>query len=268
MELSRSINCNYKRTCVENITNIKRRNEHKEAFKQIISKIDEPKSYTIPKASVQDQILASSIVRNDEQMAMSMALQSESSFPSKQKRRISVSSKCKYDQRNQSSRALMTTLMHATHNIPQFKKKVRLLNRAFLTHEPNMVTALMTFGAMIQQLEKNHIVLMERILNEQSNILKDFVKTLKYNHQVRKATMLGLVVRFLLSIFLIGVILFGTSKTTSSWMPMGFQASSWYGKNIDDNFSQLAWLGCFIIVLFTQLLWTSFKRRPITPSHS
>jgi len=83
-----------------------------------------------------------------------------------------------------------------------------------------------------------------------------------------QATIVGLVIRLLLSIFLIGVILFGTSKTTSSWLPMGFQSSSWYGKNFDDNFSQLALIGCFIIVLFTQLLWTSFKRRPLTPLHS
>lgn len=207
MELSRSINCNYKCTCVENITNTKRANENKEVFKEIVSKIDEPKSHIIEKMRAQDQNLATNIVRNDEQMDVSIARtnleahstkmiskgsslasltsQSESSYSSKHKRKLCISSKYKHERGNQSSRTLITALMRAN-NMPQFKRRVRSLNRASLVHEPNMVTALMTFGAMIQQLEKNHIVLMERILNEQSNILKDFVKTLKYNHQVRE----------------------------------------------------------------------------------
>ena len=79
--------------------------------------------------------------------------------------------------------------------------------------------------------------------------------------------MVGLLIRFLLSIFLIGMILYGTSKATLSWMPLSFQSNSWYVTSNNDYFSQLAWSGCFIIVLLTQLFWTSFKRRPITPLH-
>jgi hypothetical protein len=77
--------------------------------------------------------------------------------------------------------------------------------------------------------------------------------------------MTSLIIRFFLSVFLIGIILFGTSKTSSSWMPISFQSSSWFGKSNDDYVSELAWIGCFIIVV-TQLLWTSFKKKTIAPS--
>jgi len=205
MELSRSINSDSKRKCIENTTHLMRKNENNNVIREISSKIHDPKSHSIQKARVQDRNLATNSVKNDDHMAMSitradleahsakmfskgssltsLTSQSDSTYSSKNKRRLHVSSKYKLRQRNQSSRTLMTTPVRGTNNIPQFRKRVRSLN---LAHEPNMISALMTFGAMIQQLEKNHILLTERILNEQSNILKDFVKTLKHNHRVRE----------------------------------------------------------------------------------
>jgi hypothetical protein len=196
MELSRSINCNYKQACIESITNNKHINENKEIPKEN----DDSRRL--------DENLATNIGRGNEQMALSTARadseadsakilstgspiasvtsQSESSHSSKQNRKLCFSSRYKYERENQSNRTLITTLMRATNNTPRLKKKNRSPSRASHTHDSNTVIPLLTYESMIQQLEKNHIAFMERVLNEQSAVLNDFVKTLKYNDQVRE----------------------------------------------------------------------------------
>lgn len=210
MELSRSINCNYKQTCVESATKKQHGNENKEILEEKSSIVGEHKFHNIDNSRRQDENLATNIERRSEQMALSIARadseahtakvlssgspmtsvtsQSGSSYSSKQRKILRVFSRYKYERENRSTHTLITSLMRASNNVPGFKKRIRLLGRASHAHEPNLVTALMAFGAMIQQLEKNQIVLMERVLNEQSNVLNEFVKTLKYNDQTREVS--------------------------------------------------------------------------------
>ena len=208
MGLSRSIDCNYNRTCLESVTSSRRSNENKEISNEKVSNVIEENSRIYNNSRRRDDNVATNIGRRNEQMALSIAREdseahsakllstespmasvtprSESNYSSKQKKRLRVFSRYKYEQENRSTRTFFTDLMHATNNVPRFKKWNRFQARSSHLYEPNIVMALMTFGAMIQQLEKNHIVLMERVLNEQSTILNDFVKTLKYNDQIRE----------------------------------------------------------------------------------
>lgn len=113
---------------------------------------------------------------------------SESSYYMKQKRKsTALNEKDAYKHRDyRTTRSVITSLLRIAEK-PSYKRKIRTSTRQYV-EETNMVSALMTFGAMIQHLERNQTAMMEKVLMEQSQVLADFVKTLKHNNQVREVT--------------------------------------------------------------------------------
>ena len=166
-----------------------RLDEAKSQLRVKLPKEDEPPIVCATKMN--SKVRASKLFVRDSNSSTTMTPRSESSYCMKRKYKKTMAFQCdkhRHDREIRMTRALVTAIFRIAKRPNQKTKKKSNTCKARGVQESKVLSACMDFGAMFQQFEKNQINIMENILKEQSSILSEFVKTLKYNNHVREVS--------------------------------------------------------------------------------
>lgn len=171
------------------VTESSRLDEAKSHLRVKLPKEDEPPIVCATKMN--SKVRATKLFVRDSNSSATMTPRSESSYCMKRKYKKTMAFQCdkhRHDREIRMTRALVAAIFRIAKRPNKKTKRKSDSCKARGVQESKVLSACMDFGAMFQQFEKNQLHIMEKILKEQSLVLSEFVKTLKYNNHVREVS--------------------------------------------------------------------------------